>query len=633
MLYSEIMSRSYDICKQAGLPSPRYIRVDNFLEYSGLVLDIVKDWSKGQIEKNEPWAKDWLRGFLTLRDDFELEVSRDPMILYKPKHDVALAFHSSPARIRYFRAGNRTSKTQSGYSEHYFVTTGHSPYRDFGDISGPQMTFILSGLPFTVYEGDVFEKKFISGEPNNFLSPMFPEGGKWLNKYDRKSHSITIACPECAQKNQAGSCKHINRSKITLLSAELGTGVVEAFKAKLGHIDEYVPKEFFPAIQMRLQDTPDSAIVITSTPKQGPYGWEQIQLVPVAEGPREKNLSDPDDPNSPPYVEMFEIDQFAAGIAPHKNIRASMQTMTEFEIAAAIMGKPVALAKNPVFDRQKLQTLNGKCVTPDYYDMFLDEDVKLDEVVSHENNWENCQIKLFQAEPDCSPRKWTGVRVWELPQKNANYIASIDTAEGLTSNDASCCSILKLYKDPRTMTLRLKLCAQWWGWKTTLKYAEECFKLSVLYNDALAVVETTGGFGDAVVQVLRDNLTYWNMFRDKSDKKQAEMSLGGRFGVDTNRATKPYFIGCLQDFIKEERIDIYDVETITELVAYEQENVGVGGAKLLTPRFGGAQGHKDDRVMSIALGCGVALSHIHMFEFEEELVTDQIQSAGGADAA
>lgn len=619
------MDISYDVCKAAGMPSPRYIQVDNFLEYSNLVLDVVADWDSQTIEKNEGWATEWLRGFMTLRDDFEFEAERDPMILYKPKHSVSRAFHESLARVRYYRAGNRTSKTQSGYAEHYFIATKQPLYRNYGDISGPQMTFILAGLPFTIYEGDVFEKKFITGEPGNPLSPMFPEGGKWLNRYDKKAHSVTIACPDCAEKGKAGSCRHRNRSKITLLSTELGVGVVEAFKAKLAHIDEHVPEKFYTAIKMRLQDTRDSSIIVTSTPSQGIHGWEQKRLAAVAEGPREKNLSDPENPNSVPYVELFEIDQYSAGIAPHENIRASEQDMTEFEKAARIYGKPVAISDTPVFDQLVLDEMLKKCKEAQFFDMVLenegeqDEDLfTLSDVASHDGNYKNCDIKLHESNVTGKTTDWSGLRVYELPQMGANYIAGIDTAQGMTDNDASCCSILRLIKDPKTMQLKIRLVAQWWGWKTTIKYAREVFKLCTLYNDALAVIETTGGYGDSVLQVLRDELYYPALFRDRSDKKQTQFNLGGRFGVDTNETTKPYFVGCLQDFIEDNALECWDRPTIEELIAYEQQNEGVSGQKLQKVRYGGAHGHKDDRVMSLAIAAGVAMSHIEMFDFEEE---------------
>ena len=138
---------------------------------------------------------------------------------------------------------------------------------------------------------------------------------------------------------------------------------------------------------MRLQDTPDSAIIVTATPKQGMHGWEQEVLAEVSEGPHDQNLSDPDDLNSPPYVEMFEIDQFKAGIAPHKQIRASMQTMTDFEIAACIHGKPVALSENPVFDKIILNDMLNNCKPAELYDMVLDKEVELADVTSHDGNY------------------------------------------------------------------------------------------------------------------------------------------------------------------------------------------------------------------------------------------------------
>src|SRR5690606_19565009 len=135
-----------------------------------------------------------------LHDNFEDIVRADPGIQYIPRNHAALSFHKSNAFIRYFRAGNRTSKTQSGYLEHYLVVTGNERFRKIP--KGPHDTFIVAGLPFTSYASGVFEKKFITGEQNNPLSPLFPEGGKWFYHYDPRTYLLTLACKDCADKGK-----------------------------------------------------------------------------------------------------------------------------------------------------------------------------------------------------------------------------------------------------------------------------------------------------------------------------------------------------------------------------------------------------------------------------------------------
>jgi hypothetical protein len=124
-------------------------------------------------------------------------------------------------------------------------------------------------------------------------------------------------------------------------------------------------------------------------------------------------------------------------------------------------------------------------------------------------------------------------------------------------------------------------------------------------------VELTGGLGRAVVLKLKE-LSYWNIFRDM---KEPEIALGGpdaRFGIETSSTSKPMMVGALQQFIRDNAIIIPDEETIGEMVAFEQERSPNG----MTTRYRGAGGAPDDRVMSLAIGAGVAVSY-PIFEHQE----------------
>ena len=121
---------------------------------------------------------------------------------------------------------------------------------------------------------------------------MFPAGGKWLYHYDKRTYTITIACPECAEARRAGSCaSHHPKQTIKLLSSEVGVGVIEAFTAQLGHIDEHVDEVFFHAAKMRVADNPKGRLIVTGTPLHGPEAWEARLLATRAQGPRRDNRS------------------------------------------------------------------------------------------------------------------------------------------------------------------------------------------------------------------------------------------------------------------------------------------------------------------------------------------------------
>jgi hypothetical protein len=468
------------------------------------------------------------------------------------------------------------------------------------------------GLAFSKYAPNVFEKKFLLGEEDNHLAPMFPEGGKWFYHYDSRKYALTIACKNCANSGKAGSCKH-QKWTINLFSDEGGWEILQGAQYRLGHFDEHVRSDFYQEAKQRLASVEKSSLLITGTPLFGLNSWENT-LASIAEGNPEKNRRDPDNLKSPPYVSLHEIDQFTAGIVPHSVIKSNMLDMTDFEIKARIYGKPAPLTDCPVFDQYVLQEMHKQAADPCYYHVATKEDMALEDVA------DVTQIEVSKLGE--MPGYWTGVRVWETPEEEGQYLIAVDTARGLAqpdphrpgTGDASCASVLRLQN--KRGKLHLSLVAQYHGWINAFDYGNEVFKLAVWYNDALVVVELTGGFGDAVNLRLKQ-IGYWNIFRDLTSYSQATFTQDPRFGVDTNAATKPFMVAALQQFLRDKTISIPCRKTIEELVAFEQQNTTKDGRRLVTPRYQGAGGAHDDRVMSLVIGASVAVSH-PIFDFAED---------------
>ena len=580
----EVLGRADQIFREAGL-FPEDPTTENFFHYAQQVSECVKDWSAKKKAQNE-WLMPWAESFRKLYDNFDRIVEADPMVLYQPANRASQEFHQSDAFIRYFRAGNRTSKTQSGYAEHYFLTTNQHKWRYFP--GGAHSTFII-GVNFSKYCPAVFEKKFLTGEEGNPLSPMFPKNGKWLHRYDERRHEIQIACEKCANAGRAKTCTH-QKSTIRLFSDTEGWEVLQGGAYMLGHFDEHIDEDFFNEAIQRLQTAGrQSCLIVTGTPLHGFEAWEHRRLTQLHnEGPP-KNRVDPDNQESPQFVSLHEIDQFEAGLVPPERIKMSMTIMDEFEVESRVYGRPAPLAKNPVFDRKALADMRREIKTPLRGDLQVTEDVLAVDIV------DTTRMELLDA-PD-GP-----LRVWEKPEQGGYYIVSVDTAKGLTGRDASCASVLKVCGT--RVSPRLELVAQYHGWINPLAYAEEVFKLSVWYNSALTVIELTGGYGEAVMLRMRQDFCYWNMFRDEQSHSQVDHRMDSRFGVETNVRTKPFMVASLQQFIKDRAIGVPCEATIGELVAFEQERSQTG----LTTRYRGAGGSHDDRVMSLVIGASVALS-------------------------
>lgn len=601
MTHAELLKRAHKIVRAAGLENQ--VEDLNFLSYAELVIELISHGMSTSQRNRARWLPEFLYGWKKLYDEYEEKVRADPAGFYIPQHHVAEEFHSSPAFVRFFRAGNRTSKTQSGMQEDYWYATSQHPYRT---IPYPSSIGIIAGLPFTTYAPKTFEKKFISGEGSeNPLSPIFPEGGKWLYHYDPRRYIITLACPECAEKGKAGSCPH-EKSQIFLFSSENGAGVIESFSARFIHFDENTPPEFYNAAQQRLKGQRSAGIIITTTPLAGLDAWEEVKVAKIAEGSPEFNKVNPEDQKSPPYASLHQISQWEAGIASEEEIRRDMQSMDDFEIRVRIFGEPAPLAQNPVFNREELTYQRKKLVTdPTYGALITDHHLRTapDKDIS---------LKFKKVKPP-KPAEFQGLRVWEEPKDGEVYIAGVDTAAGLAGRDASCCHIFKV--SLQNFKICLEQVAQVYGWWDTTKYATEVYKVCTWYNDALAVVELTGGLGRHVVQRLRQELLYWNIYRDTSGTRQeyADFREESRLGLETNVATKPAYISMTQSMLNDRRLILRDAETIKEFVAYEQERSPSGKTTL----YRGAKGSRDDRVMSAAMACSVATVNMELFDFSK----------------
>ena len=595
MPFNEVLARAGELCACVKVAEPPREDFSNYareMAYVGL---------SGEVAAAKlPWLREWAQRLRQLHDDFEKIRQADPMVLYVPKNPAAHQFHSSPAYLRYFRAGNRSSKTTSGYAEDYFCLTGYHPFRYMP--RGQASAVIIAGLPFVDYAPKVFEKKLFVGEDGNVLSPMFPENGKWFNHYDKKDHILTLGCYACAEKGLAQSCPgHHPKYTLALVSSEKGVGVIEAFTARVGHIDEHVAEEFLGALKMRVGDQ-KGYIIVTGTPLHGPEAWEKRLLADYAERLGADNRFDPADPNSIPYCSLHHCSKFDGGIVEHATIRAEMQGMDEFEIESRINGRPAALAKRPVFDRKILYAMRSAATKPERG--YLEAPCSLTEVVE--------ETRLtFQHSSNGA------LRVWERPEVGAQYVLGVDTAAGLVEGDASCASVLRIGVE--NGRLKLRMVAQLHGWMGLFDYADGIFQLAVWYNSGLVVVELTGGLGRGVLERLKggksgEGLCYWNIFRDTNKGEYAQFSQDVRFGLDTSAFSKPSMVGALQQLIRDGAFTTPCVDTIGELVAFAQEVTDMGNIRLR-----GAGGTHDDRVMSLVLGAYVACS-FPVYDFGQDVI-------------
>lgn len=605
---AEVIRRSRAIVEEAGVRlSP--IETSNFLDYSNTVRDIVKEWPREKISLT-PWVKDFAESLRRLRDDFERRVKSDPMILYSPQHSTSLDFHRSLAETRYFRSGNRCSKTQSGVAEVYWTLTYQHPYRPRAGIPAQ---VLLVGINFSKYRVHTFEPKYISGEGGNPLSPVFPEGGKWFHSYDQKSYCLELCCPDCAEKGTPGRCTH-QKSRLILFSDQEGPKVMAGCQAALVQLDEQIGLPIYREAVERTKTVPNSGIIVTETPVLGEAFWTHTVL--TASATRGDMV-----PNSNrPVVSLHTIDQFSAGLTDHDRIRASMMTMNEAEIQARIFGLPATSSEMAIFDGGVLSMMTKEDVKQPsrgilYVRRGKDDQDKTDEEMLAMAN-ERTRIRFEQQDDG-------NLRVWTPPHPLGQYVIGCDVAHGLTRRDASVASVLRM--KPMGFDIYFNMAAQYHAWIDPILYAEELFKLGLLYAPATLVIERNGP-GEVVIKRLKD-LGCWFMYHDTAALGSVMESLDSLYGVDTNVRTKSVIVSMLQSTMKLRRVGkpslvLPCTDTIKELRAYIQSPTESGKSFRFEASGTGEDGlpMHDDRVMSLALAIYAAkTSPIYDFDLEKHL--------------
>ena len=595
------------------------IRVSNILKHIELVGDILADMSN----KERSAIRDLdgkLRDLVSLRDNAQALVEADPMILYKPAHNVAEEFHASPARIRYFYGGNRISKSQSGIADDYWLLTRQHPWRQVPTTGA--VSVALVGVNYKQYKTNVFEKKAIIGEPDNPLSPIFPEGGKWLHHYDPRQAVVYIACVDCANKGKATSCNHA-KATWQLFSDEGGFKSFQGAQYNQVHFDEQIKEEFFIEGKQRLKTVKGGSMIVTETPVYGQAWWTYKDLYLFGKKGKPENWI----PElNIPIVSLHTIDQFAAGLVPHHEIRADMSTSTESHIRARIFGEHVAANENAVFDTKALDIIAQQVSPPK---------IRGELLFDREQEGESCDQILGNLRIEASlgivPTSEGRLHIWEPPHIGAQYVIGADVSQGLANKKGDFSAAVVLRMIPSGATLAFKVVAVWHGYVDTFRYADELYKLGLYYNEPDLVIENNGP-GMAVIQRLNEQLACPFLFLDNSTPLAIDGNLSSNFGITTTAKSKAMMISALQSTILgavrgSPTIEIPSEALISELRIFSQEVTEAGHVLLKAAGSG-----KDDLVMATAIAVYSAKAH-NLYDYARTGTVPETYELDAAEAA
>lgn len=248
-----------------------------------------------------------------------------------------------------------------------------------------------------------------------------------------------------------------------------------------------------------------------------------------------------------------------------------------------ILGKDVSVG---FVLRQKTVVSNHQGTSGWFYDPINVADgavyVHDDGLVSH-NSFHGTGNTLINAETLLALKAenpvytQNGVRVYEKPIEDHNYVMTVDVAKG-RNQDYSTFSIIDVSVRPFKQVATFRDAQI-----SPLLFPDVIYKYAKTYNKAFVLVESNDQ-GSVVCNGLYYELEYENMFVES-------IVQNGGIGITTTKKTKR--IGCsnLKDLIEQKKLHVVDADTIQELSTFE----AVGAS------YEAAEGNHDDTTMNLVL--------------------------------
>lgn len=340
-------------------------------------------------------------------------------------------------------------------------------------------------------------------------------------------------------------------------------------------------------------------MMITATPLAG-QSWEITDLLELWKNNPENNWLDAEHPEKGRYVEVFQFSQFEVGFRSKGEIEADRARMSDAEFLVRVMGEPMVISDNPVFNLKLLDEQRKANVSdPECFQIGIREGAK----VGIDTLERPDDIVLYPEQPE-KPEKFEGLKVWAAPERDKQYVIGVDSAAGVSSTkrDASAAYVFEV-KAAIDGSIDLDMVAAWHSYDDVYAYAEKMKLVGIHYNTALIIPEVTG-IGIPFMQALVRRLWYPNVWQSENTADQAKQDYDTRFGVVTNAQSKPNMVTALQKYINTKRITIRDTAAIRECQAFHQALSQSG----LSYRYEGAGGEHDDRVMAM---CFVAYAAVN----------------------
>lgn len=226
-------------------------------------------------------------------------------------------------------------------------------------------------------------------------------------------------------------------------------------------------------------------------------------------------------------------------------------------------------------------------------------------IVSGNPIWSPSLLKKYLRR--CEPPKWTGdivgayevffepnekgcLKIWKKPIPGHSYVMGCDVAEGIEVPVDGPKSERRDYSVAVVMDRNTaEIVAVWHAHREGDVFGRQVEALGRWYNFAFVGVERNFQ-GLAPLMTLRD-LNYPKIYYKEKIGQQGD-PLTAEMGWKTTRETRPMMIEELSKWLREERIHIYDVEIVGEMMSFVRYPDGQGRA---------ASNAFDDRVIALCI--------------------------------
>ena len=174
------------------------------------------------------------------------------------------------------------------------------------------------------------------------------------------------------------------------------------------------------------------------------------------------------------------------------------------------------------------------------------------------------------------------LKIWDMPERDEEYVIGADVAEGLVDGDYSVADIIRK-RDMKTV-------ARFRGHPDPDQFGSILEQLGRFYNYALIGVEINN-HGLTTVQRIR-NLFYRNLYKRERGQDEVFETMTSSFGWKTDMRTKPLSIDYLAEAIREGYVIDEDIVFIEEAFSYVRDDRGKTNAEV---------GAHDDTIMAKAI--------------------------------